>query len=133
MNMELAITKLCKSILTEEQIAKADLVDSPMLPSPLKRGELRMVPKSSFDYLSVVGSLLHIANCVRPDISYAVGNLARFSLTPGTAHVNAAKRVLQYLWTTRTLGITYYRDSIQKCNVPLMYEKASTHSTMEPN
>jgi hypothetical protein len=124
MNMELAITKLCKSILTEEQIAKADLVDSPMLPSPLKRGELRMVPKSSFDYLSVVGSLLHIANCVRPDISYAVGNLARFSLTPGTAHVNAAKRVLQYLWTTRTLGITYYRDSIQKCNVPLMYEKA---------
>ena len=54
----------------------------------------RSIPKDSFDYLSVVGSLLHISNCLRPDISYAVGNLARFANAPGAAHVRAAKRVL---------------------------------------
>ena len=58
-----------------------------MLPTPLRKESPRVVPKSEFDYLSVVGSLLHIANCVRCDISYAVGNLARFSAAPGPAHV----------------------------------------------
>ena len=84
----------------------------------------RSIPKDSFDYLSVVGSLLHISNCLRPDISYAVGNLARFANAPGAAHVRAAKRVLQYLYQSRTLGITYYRDCDQQRNVPLMYEGA---------
>ena len=61
---------------------------------------------------------------IRPDISYAVGNLARFAAAPGDAHVKAAKRVLQYLYQSRTLGITYYRDCDQQRNVPLMYEGA---------
>ena len=55
----------------------------------------------------LVGSLLHISNCLRPDVSYAaVGNLARFAAAPGDAHVKAARRVLQYLYRTKSLGIT---------------------------
>ena len=34
-------------------------------------------------------------------------------------------RVVQYLWNTRTLGITYRRPSAaQSANIPRMYEKA---------
>ena len=95
-----------------------------MLQAPLVRQLERTVAKSTFDYLSVVGSLLHISNCLRPDISYAVGNLARFAAAPGDAHVKAAKRVLQYLFQSKKLGITYYRDCDQQRNVPLMYEGA---------
>jgi hypothetical protein len=124
LNMELAITKLCHSVLTAEEIAKAATVRTPMLVTPLKRQVERTVHASTFDYLSVVGSLLHVANCVRPDIAYAVGNLARFATTPGLPHVHAAKRVLLYLYNTRKLGITYYRDSSQEKNVPVFYEKA---------
>ena len=124
-SMELPITKLCLSVLTKEELAKADLVDTPMLPTPLRKESTRVIPKSEFDYLSIVGSLLHIANCVRCDIAYAVGNLARFSAAPGPTHVRAVKRCLQYLYATRTLGITYSRDcpGVQR-NVPLMYEGA---------
>ena len=124
LNMEMAITKLCKTILTKEELVRSSTVRSPMLVTPLKIQQERTVPLEVFDYLSVVGSLLHVANCVRPDISYAVGCLARFAAAPGTTHVRAAKRVLQYLYNTRTLGITYYRNSSQKRNVPLFFEGA---------
>ena len=85
-----------------------------MLQTPLLRQKERSVPKFTFDYLSVVGSLLHVSNCLRPeDVSYAVGNLARFAAAPGDAHVKAARRVLQYMYRTKSLGITYYRESDQ--------------------
>jgi hypothetical protein len=94
-----------------------------MLVTPLVKLSERTVPKESFDYLSVVGSLLHIANCVRVDIALAVGILARHAATPGTPHVNAVRRVLQYLYNTRELGITYSRPT-QGRNVPVIFEAA---------
>ena len=124
LSMETAISKLCMSILTKEELVKSSSVMAPMLQTPLLRQKERSVPKLSFDYLSVVGSLLHISNCLRPDVSYAVGNLARFAAAPGDAHVKATKRVLQYLYRTKSLGITYYRESDQQRNVPMVFEKA---------
>ena len=124
LDMEMAITKLCMSILTKEELAKAVLESTPMLVTPLLKKSERTVSKESFDYLSVVGSLMHIANCVRCDISYAVGVLARHAMCPGPTHVRAAKRVLQYLFSTRTLGITYTKPSSGK-STPLMYEGAT--------
>lgn len=124
LDMEMAITKLCMGILTKEELAKATLEQIPMLATPLMKSTERTVPKESFDYLSVVGSLMHIANCVRCDIAYAVGVLARHAAFPGPAHVRAAKRVLQYLYSTRSLGITYTRPSSDK-NTPIIYEGAT--------
>ena len=98
MSMELAITKLAESVLDEFELAKAKSVDTPMLLTPLQRQRERTVTKEVFDYLSVVGSLLHISNCLRPDISYAVGVLARHAAAPGPSHVKACKRVVAYLF-----------------------------------
>jgi len=67
---------------------------------------------------------MHIANCVRCDISYAVGVLPRHASCPGPTHVRAAKRVLQYLFSTRTLGITFTKP-ISGASNPIMYEGAS--------
>jgi hypothetical protein len=58
-------------------------------------------------YSSVVGSLMYLATCTRPDISAAVGQLARHMAKPMTHHLAAAKHVLRYLAGTRDLGITY--------------------------
>ena len=41
----------------------------------------------------------------------------------GDAHVKAARRVLQYLYRTKSLGITYYRESDQQRNVPMVFEQ----------
>ena len=124
LDMEMAITKLCMSILTKEELVKASLESTPLLVTPLMKNSERTVPKETFDYLSVVGSLLHITNCVRCDVSYAVGVLARHAACPGPTHVRAAKRVLQYLYSTRSLGITYTK-SASGYSTPLMYEGAT--------
>ena len=53
-----------------------------------------------FEYLSAVGSLLHITGMTRPDIAYAVGSVARHGATYGAVHVKAVKRIIAYqsLW-----------------------------------
>ena len=74
MDMETAITKLAEGLLTKEEIAKSAAVSHPMLSTArLLKLQEREVSASEFDYLSVVGSLLHIANCVRCDVALAVG------------------------------------------------------------
>jgi hypothetical protein len=93
-----------------------------MLVEPLLKQSERSVSKEAFDYLSVVGSLLHICNCVRCDVSYAVGVLARHATTPGLAHVKAAKRVVMYLYNTRTMGITYRCTEESKLSGPVLFE-----------
>jgi hypothetical protein len=117
------VTKLAHGILTKEELVKCSGVDYPMLVTPLVKLTERKISVEQFDYLSVVGSLLHIANCVRCDIALAVGILARHSATPGPQHVHAVKRVVMYLYNTRKLGITYSRDSGSP-NVPVIYEGA---------
>ena len=54
----------------------------------------------------MVGSLMYAATMTRPDLSFAVGMLARHMHAPGNAHVRAAKHVLAYVASTLSLGIT---------------------------
>ena len=52
------------------------------------------------DYRAVVGSPMYAALATRPDISYAVAALSRYTSRPFTSHMTAAKSVLQYLKST---------------------------------
>jgi transposase InsO family protein len=65
-------------------------------------------------YREVIGSLMYAMLGTRPDISFAVNVLARYCQAPRLAHWNAAKRVIQYLNTTKTLGIVYNKGSDNK-------------------
>ena len=122
LDMAMAIEKLARGILSQEELVRSRGVDTPMLLAPLPRLTERLVSSASFDYLSVVGSLLHITNCVRVDVAVAVGILSRHAATPGPAHVSAVKRVVQYLYNTRFLGITYSRSSVLT-NKPMVFER----------
>ena len=66
-------------------------------------------------YQSLVGSLMYLATCTRPDIAYAVGTLAKFSSKPNQTHWVAAKRVLRYLKGTSNLGIIFKGDEPERC------------------
>ena len=57
-------------------------------------------------YRQLVGSLIFLAKCSRPDISFSVSRLAQFMSGYDSSHWSAAKQVLRYLKSTSDLGIT---------------------------
>ena len=58
-------------------------------------------------YASLVGSLLYLANCTRPDISFAVGVLSRHMARPEENHLKMAKYLLRYCINTKELGLEF--------------------------
>ena len=61
-------------------------------------------------YQSAVGSLLHVSGWTRPDIAFAVSNVARFCSSPSKEHWTAVKRILRYLKGTSNYGLSYLRN-----------------------
>jgi len=58
-------------------------------------------------YSSIVGSLLYIACCTRPDISFAVNVLTRHLHEPKEVHMKLATQVCKYLSGTKRFGLHY--------------------------
>lgn len=52
---------------------------------------------SQLEYSRIIGSLMYIMNCTRPDIAYAVNKFSRYTSNPGEDHWKALVRVLRYL------------------------------------
>ncbi|KAM1230532.1 hypothetical protein ACFX2G_041574 [Malus domestica] len=63
-------------------------------------------------YLSAIGALLYLAQCTRPDISFDVNLLARYSNAPTRRHWIGVKDIFHSLKGTTDLGLFYsYRSS----------------------
>ncbi len=62
---------------------------------------------ASTPYRGVVGSLLYVAMWTRPDIAFAVSQIARFQSDPTEHHWQCAKHILRYLKGTRQYGLTF--------------------------
>jgi hypothetical protein len=58
-------------------------------------------------YRQIVESLLDLANSTCPDISYVVGQLARFMSKLGIEYYQTAKHLIRYIKGVRTVRITY--------------------------
>jgi len=81
---------------TTTPVAKCTAMDDPGQPLDSNR-----------QYISLVGALLYLATCTRPDIAFAVSYLSRFSAAPPVPLWTAAQRVLLYLRSHSHLGLTY--------------------------
>ena len=66
-------------------------------------------------YQSAVGSLLYLSSRTRPDIAYAVSNVAQFSAKPNKQHWTAVKRILRYLQGTKNFGLLYAKEGSKEC------------------
>jgi hypothetical protein len=62
---------------------------------------------SKVPYISAVGSLMYLAHSTRPDITYAVGVLARYSSNPSPIHWKAVKHLFRYLQGTKDYQLVY--------------------------
>ncbi|CAI7806076.1 unnamed protein product [Closterium sp. NIES-54] len=81
--------------------------------TPLATGHSLSAPPSddsvepSGPYSELVGCLMYLMTCTRPDLAYSLGLLARY-VAPGRhrkVHMDAAKRVLRYLCSTSGMGL----------------------------
>ncbi|OXA48994.1 Copia protein [Folsomia candida] len=95
-----------RNLLEKYNILECNPTNVPMQPHA---GEL--VPAATINetlpYRQRVGSLIYLAKCTRPDISYAVSRLSQFMHAYDETHWKAAKQVLRYLKGTEELGIKY--------------------------
>ncbi|CAI7755438.1 unnamed protein product [Closterium sp. NIES-54] len=81
--------------------------------TPLPTGHSLSAPPSdesvepSGPYPELVGCLMYLMTCTRPDLAYPLSLLARY-VAPGRlrkVHWDAAKRVLRYLCSTSGMGL----------------------------
>ena len=85
-----------KKLLSKMGMIECKAVKTPVDPgSRLTKAVDDEEPIDQQLYQSLVGSLMYLATCTRPDIAYAVGVLARFSSKPNQSHWISAKRVLR--------------------------------------
>ena len=58
----------------------------------------------TWSYRSVVGMLLYLSTNTRPDIAFAVSQVARFCFAPKKTHATAVKMIIRYLARTVNCG-----------------------------
>ena len=66
-------------------------------------------------YQSAVGSLQYLSTMTRPDISFAVSNVAKFCSKPSKEHWVAVKRIMRYLKGTLNYGLLYKKNKLNTC------------------
>jgi hypothetical protein len=62
-------------------------------------------------YREAIGSLLWLSMGTRPDITYAVSQVAKFNSEPGPLHWKAVKRIFRYLHQSLDYGIKFRRST----------------------
>ena len=58
-------------------------------------------------YTSVVGSIMYVMICTRPDLCYSISMVSRFMGKPGVEHWNAVKWIMRYLNGTKDVGLNF--------------------------
>jgi hypothetical protein len=113
--------KLNQTNYIKQLLKKFDLQDSKSVSTPMDsrislsksqcpttEGEKLFMQSKS--YREAVGSLLWVSNGTRPDISYAVNQVARYMENPGVQHWDAVQRILVYLRGSQNKSIVFESD-----------------------
>ena len=62
-------------------------------------------------YRQMIGSLIYLMTCSRPDICYSVSILSRYMQQPRELHWRYVKRLLRYIVFTKHYSLTYSKSS----------------------
>ncbi|CAI7925242.1 unnamed protein product [Closterium sp. NIES-54] len=104
---------LTQSHMVQQVLQRFDFTWSSPGPTPLSTGHSLSAPsldesvEPSGPYPELVGCLMYLMTCTRPDLAYPLNLLARY-MAPGrhqTMQWEAAKRVLRYLCSTSGMGL----------------------------
>jgi hypothetical protein len=84
--------------------------------SPLGKDPDGAPMDESWSYPSIIGSLLYLSTNTRPDICFAVSQVARFTHSPKQSHAVAVKRIVRYLAGTKDKGTIVKPDGTLELN-----------------
>jgi len=107
---------MTQSGLIEKVLKAANMLDCKPTKTPTTQIALGSNPEGEpFDqkkwaYASIVGMLLYLANNTRPDITFAVSQVARFTHSPKKSHAAAVEMILRYLKGTSDRGLIVKPD-----------------------
>jgi len=92
---------LSQTASIDKLLQKFGMMDCNPVRSPMEKG-LQLLQKkdnSKFDkpYREMLGSLMYIMLCVRPDLCYAVSYMGRYQQNPSDEHWQHLKRIVRYL------------------------------------
>jgi hypothetical protein len=99
--------KLVSEVLTLANMQSARKVTTPLDPSVKYVQEGEPLDTRTYPYNTVLGKLLFISVCTRPDIAHAVNVLTRFMQKPTMMHWKGLMHVCRYLYHSKDWGITY--------------------------
>lgn len=109
--LELSQTAYIERILANSGMAQCAGMDTPMVDRLYKidraTNKHQDVNTLTQGYASVLGELNYLAVATRPDIAFAVSQLARHLDSPGEKHYTALKRLLRYLQKTKNFCLRY--------------------------
>ncbi|GKC52308.1 retrovirus-related pol polyprotein from transposon TNT 1-94 [Tanacetum coccineum] len=103
--------KLRKLCLTQKQYLRRVLKRFSVAMSPKDDAERAYMEKVS--YANVVGSLMYVMICTRPDISHDVGMVSRYMHNPRKGHLQVVKWILRYIHNMVDVGLVFEHGSSQ--------------------
>ncbi|GKB62522.1 copia protein, partial [Tanacetum coccineum] len=94
----------------KEEVYVSQPKDTPMVENNKLDSDLQGTPVDATHYRDMIGSLMYLTSS-RPDLIYAVCLCARYQAKPIEKHLNAVKRIFQYLKGTINMGLWYSNDT----------------------
>ncbi len=104
-SIKLTQSGLTKRIIEALEVSHHPIKHTPAGHEPLTKDISGDPPDAVFNYSSVVGMLQYLQGHSRPDITYAVSQVARFVHSPRRSHEIALERIGQYLRGTVDEGL----------------------------
>ena len=89
--------------------------------------------QKDWNYASIVGMLLYVSNNTRPDITFAVSQVARFTAAPKVSHAKAIKTIVRYLAGTRDKGILVKPNGTYELETWVDADFAGLHGREHPD
>ncbi|GJR40662.1 hypothetical protein Tco_1216346 [Tanacetum coccineum] len=104
---------ISQSHYIENVLKKFNYFDCTPMSTPMDTSE-KLKPNngqalSQLEYSRMIGYLMYVMTCTRPDIAFVVGKLSRYTSNLSTQHWQAVQRVLKYLKNTMDYSLSYTR------------------------
>ena len=124
---------LTEKVISEAKLESANSAVTPVSTTPIGSDKDGAPFQEEWDYATVIGMLMYLAQNSRPDISYAVHSCARFTHCPKQSHATAVKRIIRYLIGTKDKGLILSPSQTLEVDCYVDADFAGLWSVEDPN